>query len=192
MRVLTVVTTVSLSVGAAIAMAAAPPTPPIKPGLWQTKMTTVDASGKEVPSAGQEALARMTPEMRARMAEMMKGRGMAMPEPDGTMKLCVSKEMLDTGAWQQATADTGCTMNYLSTSGSTWKWHSSCPALSAESDGEITFTNAESYQSKITTTTTLRGQTRTTTRVMQSKFLGADCGDIKPVTPGSLGAGRGR
>lgn len=179
---------------AATATTAGPPAPPIKPGLWQTKMTTLDASGKEVPSPGQDALARMPPEARARMAEMMKGRGMALPEPDGTMKLCVPKEMLDSGAWQQSSADTGCTMNYLSTSGSTWKWHSSCKALGAESDGEITFTNSENYQSKITTTTTLRGQVATTTRLMQSKWLGADCGDIKPITPGSFGpaGGRGR
>ncbi len=93
MRLIAAVGTLSLSI-AAVGIAAGPPSPPIKPGLWQTKMTTVDASGKEIPSPGQDALARMSPEARARMAEMMKGRGMSLPEPDGTMKLCAYKKEL--------------------------------------------------------------------------------------------------
>lgn len=190
MRVIAVLATVSLS--AAVMAAAGAPRPPIKTGLWETRMSTLDANGKEVPSPGQEALARMSPETRARMAEMMKGRGMALPEADGSMKVCLSKEVLDSGAWQQASAGTGCTTNYLSTTGSTWKWHSTCTSLSSESDGEITFSGQESYRSTVTTTSTIRGKTTTTTRAMQSKWLSADCGDIKPITPESLGLGRGR
>jgi hypothetical protein len=41
----------------------------------------------------------------------------------------------------------------------------------------------------VTTTSTIAGKTRTTTRIVQGKWIGAACGDIKPIAPPS---GRGR
>ena len=55
--------------------------------------------------------------------------------------------------------------------------------MKSESDGETVFTNAESYKTKVTTTLTMTGKTKTTTRMLQGKWIGADCGDIKPMTP---------
>ena len=188
--------TIRLTVASALSifpvlLVAAPPTPPVKPGLWQVKMTSLDANGKEMPAPEQAAMARMTPEVRARMAEMMKARGMVMPDESGAMKVCLTKETFDSGGWQQATAQSGCTTNYLTTTGSLWKWHSSCTSIKSETDGEVVFNSAENYRTKVTTTSTVMNQTRTTTRVVQSNWLGGDCGDIKPVTANSL-AGRGQ
>ena len=174
-----------------VLLVAAPPTPPVKPGLWQVKMTSLDANGKEMPAPEQAALAKMTPEVRAQMAEMMKARGMVMPDESGAMKVCLTKETFDSGGWQQAAAQSGCTTNYLTQTASLWKWHSSCTSIKSESDGEVVFNSAENYRTKVTTTATVRNQTRTTTRVVQSNWLGGDCGDIKPVTANSL-AGRGQ
>ena len=58
-----------------------------------------------------------------------------------------------------------------------------------ESDGDATFISNGSYKMKVTSTVTMNGQARTTTRVMDGTFISADCGDIKPVTPATLGAG---
>ena len=154
-------------------------------------MTSLDANGKEMPAPEQAALAKMTPEVRAQMAEMMKARGMVMPDESGAMKVCLTKETFDSGGWQQAAAQSGCTTNYLTQTASLWKWHSSCTSIKSESDGEVVFNSAENYRTKVTTTATVRNQTRTTTRVVQSNWLGGDCGDIKPVTANSL-AGRGQ
>jgi hypothetical protein len=169
-------------------VAAAPPLPPVKAGLWEVKMSQLDASGKEMPSPANAAMARMTPEARARMAEMMKGRGVVMPDENGAMKVCMSKESFDSGAWQQMAGDTGCTTTYSSTTGSTWKWHTTCPSLKSESDGESTFTGSTAYKTKVVSTTSINGQARTTTRLMDGKWLGADCGGVKPITPATLGA----
>jgi hypothetical protein len=79
--------------------------------------------------------------------------------------------------------ETGCTTNYSVRTGNTWKWHSSCPARQSESDGEVTFTNAENYKVKMTMTMPVNGKPNTSTRSMQSKWLGADCGDVKPFSP---------
>ena len=91
--------------------------------------------------------------------------------------------MFDSGKWQQMASETGCTTNYSTLSSTTWKWHSSCTTLKSESDGETTFSGAEGYRTKLTTTATVNGKTNTSTRIVQGKWIGADCGDIKPLTP---------
>ena len=167
-----------------VTVAAGPlPVPPVKPGLWEARMSTLDADGHEVAAPEQAALSRLSPEARARMADAMKARGVSMPDKNGAIKVCLTKEMFESGSWQQMAAEAGCTTNYSSLSGSTWKWHSSCTALKSESDGEAVFTSAESYRTKVTTTATVMEKTKTSTRIVQAKWLGADCGDIKPFAP---------
>lgn len=165
------------------------PTPPVKMGLWETRMSQLDASGKEVASPALAALAGMPPEVRAKMAESMRARGIQMPDDNGVMKVCLTKESSDSIALQQAASDSGCTTTFATRSNAIWKWHSSCTALKAETDGETAFTGSEGYRTQVTTTATMNGQTRTTTRIVQGKWRGADCGDIKPLTPPG---GRGR
>ena len=163
------------------------PAPPVKPGLWEAKSSALDADGHETAPPEQAAMARMPPEVRARMAEAMKGRGLAMPDANGATRVCLSKEMFESGGWQQMASDAGCTTTFSSRSGSTWKWHSTCAKLQSETDGEAVFSSPESYRTKMTTTMTMRGTTNTSTRIVQAKWLGADCGDVKPITPSSLG-----
>jgi hypothetical protein len=173
-----------LSCFALAAFAAGPlPVPPVKPGLWEARMSSLDADGHELPRPEQAAMARMPPEARARMAEAMKARGLSMPDANGGTKVCLTKDMFDSGKWQQMATDSGCTTNYSTLSGSTWKFHSSCAALKSESDGEIVFSGPESYRTKVTTTATVTGKMNTSTRIVQAKWLAADCGDIKPFTP---------
>jgi hypothetical protein len=169
---------------ALVAVAAGqPPVPPVKPGLWEARMSALDADGHEMPLPEQAALSRMPPEVRARMAETMKARGLSLPDANGATKVCLTKEMFESGKWQQMASEAGCTTNYSTRSSTTWKWHSSCTALKSESDGEAVFSSPESYRTKMTTTMTVTGKTNTTTRIVQGKWLGADCGDVKPFTP---------
>src|SRR3954469_4824494 len=76
------------SLATAVAVAAQTPVPPVKPGLWQTKMSQLDATGKEVPSPELAMLSRMPPATRAQMAAAMKARGVQMPDENGMMKAC--------------------------------------------------------------------------------------------------------
>lgn len=55
--------------------------------------------------------------------------------------------------------------------------------MKSESDGETVFTSGERYKTKVTTTSTVMGKTKTSTRMLEGKWLGADCGDVKPLTP---------
>src|SRR5258708_39534046 len=167
----------------AVAAAGALPVPPVKPGLWEVRMSVLDADGHEVAAPEQAALSRMPPETRARMAEAMKARGLSMPDANGATKACLTKDLFESGAWQQLASDTGCTTNFSAQSATTWKWHSSCTTIKSESDGETVFSNAENYKTKVTTTSTVMGKTKTSTRMLQGKWIGADSGDIKPLTP---------
>src|SRR4051812_41055166 len=98
---------VALTVAGAVLIGAQSPVtaPPVKPGLWETRMSQLDANGKEVASPELAALARMPAAQRAQMVEMMKGRGVQMPDENGVMKACLTRETLDSGAWQQIATD---------------------------------------------------------------------------------------
>ena len=150
----------------------------------------LDANGKETTPPEQAALANLPPEARARMEEMMKGRGLALPDASGAIKVCVTKEMFESGRWQQMASDAGCTTNFTTQKGSTWKWHSSCPSINSESDGETVFNSPESYRTSLRTTVTVRDKPTTSTRIVSSKWLAADCGDVKPIDPNAFASGR--
>ena len=166
------------------------PTPPVKAGLWETRMSQLDANGKETPSPELAALSKVPPEMRARMAEAMRARGVQLPDENGTTKICLSKETLDSGTWQQLASESGCVTTFTTRSSSAWKWHSACASLHSESDGETVFSGSESYRTKVTTTSTMTGKTTTTTRVVQGKWIGAACGDVKPLSAPPPARGR--
>ena len=147
--------------------------PPIKPGLWEVRS---ERDGNDQRSAqAAERMKNLPPEARAKMEAMMKERGISMGA-DGTTRVCLSKASLDAGAWQHQTS---CKTDYGLRSGTSWKWHSVCTQPEVESDGEAFFPNSETYTIKITSKT----KTRTSQRTMNGKWLGASCGDLKPVEP---------
>ncbi len=75
---------------------AAAQAPPVKPGLWEVRSERQD--GKQTtPSA--EAMKNLTPETRAKVEAMMKQQGVALGS-DGANRVCLSKESLDAGRWQ--------------------------------------------------------------------------------------------
>jgi hypothetical protein len=154
--------------------------PAIKQGLWQVHSEReVDGQKTPMPDVS-ERLKNMPPEARKQIEDMMKQRGVDMAG-GGDMKICLSKDALDPGQWQRQQGN--CTTDYRSRTSSAWTWHTSCREPASETDGEARFTGPESYTVKLATTMTLQGETRTTRMILNSKWLGPDCGDLKPVTP---------
>lgn len=151
--------------------------PPIKPGLWEVQSERL-VDGKPMPDMAQR-MKDMPPEARARMEALMKARGSGI---EGGLKICHTKESLDQGRWHDA--QTRCKTDFGTRTGSVWKWHSSCGEPTAsETDGEVTFTNPENYTVKTSMTMTMKGQARTSQMTMTAKWLGSDCGAVKPFTP---------
>jgi hypothetical protein len=161
----------------ACALAQAQTAPPIKPGLWQvTPQPTAD--GQPGPGAH---LKNMPPEVRKQVEASMKARGVDMGGSDGSMKICHTRESLDQGQWQGQQGS--CKTAFKTRSASTWAWHSTCAQPPMEIDGEANFTNTENYAVKTSTTMTLNGQKRTSQNVLSAKWLGANCGGLKPMVP---------
>lgn len=165
----------SFLAAAALAGAAhAQSSPPIKPGLWQVK---VENDGQKMPDMS-EHLKNMPPEQRKQVEAMMKQRGVDMS--GGGMKICHTKESLDQGTWQAEQGN--CKTDILSRSSTQWKWRSVCTNPKAESAGEANFESPESYT--VVSTTTMAepgGGPKTMKSMIRSKWLGADCGNLKPI-----------
>lgn len=153
--------------------------PPIKPGLWQINSDR-QVDGQKAPDLG-EHMKKMSPEVRKRMEANMKQHGVDMSGGPGSMKMCMTRESLDQGRWQGE--EGRCKTDFTSRSASSWKWRSSCSQPPSQTEGEASFAGPEAYTVKSSTTMTLQGQTRVTQMVMSGKWLGADCGDLKPIAP---------
>ena len=155
--------------------------PPIKPGLWQVRSEReVDGQKQQMPAMS-ERMKTLPPDVRQQMEAMMKARGVDMSGGGGDMRICLTKESLDQERWRDERAT--CKTDYSSRSGNTWKWHTTCREPVAETDGEATFSSPEDYTVKTTTQMAIQGQPRTTRMTLTSKWLGADCGDVKPINP---------
>ena len=166
----------ALPAGVLAALALAPAVradaPPIKPGLWEIRIER--EGGAAQPG---ERLKNLSPERRARIEAMMKEKGLAIG-PGGTDRACLDKETLDPSHWQVRSS---CKTEYGARSASAWKWRTVCSQPESVTTGEAAFANAENYTVTTTSKMTLRGQERTTHRVVTAKWLGADCGGLKPL-----------
>ena len=169
-------------VGLVVGTAEAQTPPPVKPGLWQVHSEReIEGQKARMPDMS-ERMKNLPPEARKQMEEMMKARGVDMGGMTGNdMKICLSKDSVDPANWQRQQGT--CKTDYLSRTGTVWKWHTSCREPAAETDGEAHFTGPDSYTVKTATTMTIQGETRTTRMTLNSKYLGPDCGDLKPIAP---------
>jgi hypothetical protein len=76
-----------------------------------------------------------------------------------------------------------CKTTQQSRSGNTIKMAFACTKPPSTGESQVTLVSGESFQSKTTVTTTERGKPEKTTIEGTGKWLGADCGSVKPVQP---------
>jgi hypothetical protein len=168
-------------IAACAAVAHAQTAPPIKPGLWQVATERlVDGQKMQMPDMAAQ-MQNMPPEARKQMEAMMKQRGVDMSGGAGNMKICMTREQLDEGRWR---SDEGrCKTDFLSRTATQWKWRSVCTQPPSESEGEANIASPERYTVKVTTTSQRKGEPRSMQMTMNARWLGADCGDVKPMAP---------
>jgi hypothetical protein len=153
--------------------------PPIKPGLWQVKPERAVNGAPAVDMS--DRMKSMSPEVRKQVEAGMKARGMAPAGPGGQMRVCFTREFLDRGHWQAQSP--GCKTESKIRTGNTWAWHTSCTAPASETDGQASFKDSENYVVKTATKMTMNGQPHATQTTITAKWLGSDCGDVKPFAP---------
>ena len=161
--------------------------PPIRPGLWQMKMERGAADQGRMREM-EERMKSMPPEERKQLEGIMKQHGVHLGD-DGGIKVCLDKDSLARNAWRGGRDEGGC-KTQTTRGAKVWKFRTTCPAPSAsETVGEATFVSDTQYTVKSTTTVDQGGQKKTTRMTGTSNWLGADCGDLRPMKPPAKHAG---
>lgn len=162
----------------AASAAAVAQVPPIKPGLWQVQSDR-SVDGKPAPDMS-ERLKNLPPAARQQMEAMMKQRGV--DTSGGGTRICMTRETLAQGGWNET--NPRCKTEFGERSTSAWKWRSVCTQPDSTSDGETVFHSPESYTTTLNSTVQVKGQARSSKHVAKMLWVGADCGDVKPLLPG--------
>jgi hypothetical protein len=166
----------AFAIAAAAFAAHAQTAPPIKPGLWQIHSER-EVNGQKQPDAS-ERMKNLSPEKRAQIEAMMKQHGIAAGAA-GMGRACYTRETLERSPW--AATETDCKATFGTRSASSWKWHTTCPKSGYEADGEAVFPDPENYIVKSTSVMKLGDKVRNSQTTITAKWLGADCGGLKPL-----------
>ena len=155
----------------------------MKPGLWES--TSKMGGSPEMAQAMakmQQQMASMSPEQRKMMEEMMSKQGVAMGTSGSGMvaKMCITKEMAERGdlpAQQQGNCTS--TTSDKTSRGMSMKFTCTNPPSSGE--GQLTFSGDSAYTMKMKINSSAQGAPKTMTIDSSAKWLGSDCGNVKPL-----------
>ncbi|MBX3585917.1 MAG: DUF3617 domain-containing protein [Ramlibacter sp.] len=155
----------------------------IKPGLWEiTNKMGGNPEMEQAMAQMQKQLASMPPEQRKMMQDMMAKQGVSMGTGAGgamVVKTCMTKEMVERKQMPvQDKGDCTNTVSNQSASGMDIKFVCTQPPSSGE--GRVNIRSDSAYDMKMTMQTLHKGKSVTTTMDASGKWLGADCGSVKP------------
>jgi len=157
----------------------------LKPGLWEltNRMQSSDPKVDQAMAQMQQQMAAMPPEQRKQMEEMLAKQGMKLGSAGPgaiSAKVCMTKEMLEREGVPAQQQD-NCKTTVQPRVGNTQKISFRCTNPDSSGEGEYTFTSPEAYTGKMRVTSVRQGKTDTMTMDGAGKWLGADCGGIKPL-----------
>ena len=156
----------------------------IKPGLWEitNKLQSSNPQMDQQMAMAQQQMANMPPEQRKMVEEMMAKQGVKLgaggPGSMG-MKICMTREMAERNEIPSQRGD--CKTTMLPRSGNTMKMSFACTNPPSSGEGEYTFSGSEAYSMKMTVNTQVQGKPEKMNMAGSGKWVGADCGDIKPM-----------
>lgn len=159
----------------------------LKPGLWEInqKMQTSGGQSDQRMAQMQQQMANMPPERRKMMEDMMAKQGVKMgpggPGGGMSMQVCMTKEMVERNDVPAQRGD--CKTTRQSRSGNTMKMAFACTNPPSSGEGEVTFTGAETYRMKMMVNTQVQGKPEKVNMDGSGKWLGSDCGNVKPMVP---------
>ena len=162
----------------------------VKPGLWENT-TTSQISGLTMPAGSMpqltpEQLAQMPPAARARLEGMMKG-GAGAPQTN-TTKACITADQLS-HPLLESMGDKSCSYKLTGSSSSTQNIHVECNRGNSKTAGDLVLTRVDSEHLKgdmnmkttgDSSTQGSMGQNMTIKLSFSNRWLGSDCGDVKP------------
>jgi hypothetical protein len=169
------------AVAAALALALPAGAQTLKPGLWEINNKMSGGQMDQAMAEMQKALAGMSPAERKQMEEMMAKQGVKLaPGAGGGMavQVCMTKEQVERNDMPM---EEGCRMTQNTRSGNTLKMAYTCTKPPSSGEGQVTFHSPEAYTSKMTVKSVEQGKPQTMTMDATGKWLGANCGNVKPM-----------
>lgn len=179
MRTLAVTTTLLLA-----ALAGPASAQKLAPGLWEHAMTMKSGSGQAEQGMAQmqQELARMPPEQRKMVEQMMASRGVAMGAAPGaptTVKLCITPEQAARDELPQH--DGRCKQTSMERSGNKMRFTFACSGEPpSRGEGEFTLESAKAHRGRVVVDTTVQGKPERMEMQTRGRWLAADCGSVKP------------
>jgi Protein of unknown function (DUF3617) len=167
----------------------------LAPGLWENTSTMKDASpeGAARLARMQEQMAKMSPEQRKMMDQMMAkqggaGMGLAAGQPT-TLRVCISPEQAARDYTPQY--DGRCKNDGVERSGKTVRARFTCsgePPSTGET--EYTLTSDKAFSGRVVVSSVRQGQPTRMEITQSGRWLAADCGAVKPLPlpPSQAGA----
>lgn len=153
----------------------------MKPGLWEIRQQTqLDPAQQAQRDEAREQMAALPPEQRKMMESMMAQRGMSIDMTGNgmTMKVCVSKEQ---AARDEPPIDEkGNCKHDVKRNGNVIHTRFECSDPPSKGEGDVTITSPQAYAMKMRVTTQDDGKPQTMVMNGTGRWLGADCGNIKP------------
>lgn len=157
--------------------------PKLSPGLWEHSFTLKTQGGQieKAMKEMQQAMAGMPPEQRRQMEAMLARQGVTVGTQGNSVKVCLSKE--DAERDQLPPAREGCTQS-ASRSGNVWNVSFRCAGPPPSSGtGMATIQSPRAYSGNMTIVSDVQGKTEKMEMATTGKWLGADCGAVKPLGP---------
>lgn len=164
----------------------------VSPGLWENSMT-MKSGGGEMDGAMarmKDEMARMTPEQRKMMEDMMAKQGVSVGAGGVggaggagsqaiSAKVCITPEMALRDEMPQQ--DGNCKQTAKERSGNTLRYKFTCGGDKPSSgEGEVTFVSDKQHKGKTMINTTINGKPARMEMEHSGKWLAADCGNIAP------------
>lgn len=152
----------------------------LKPGLWevQHKMKGNPEMERQLEEARKQ-MAAMPPEQRKQMEAMMASRGVQMGVGGHSVRMCLTKEMVERNEIPAQQGD--CKMTNQQRTGNTLKVAFTCTNPPSSGESQMTINSPESYTMKTTATSSIEGRVERMSVEGAGKWLGADCGSLKPM-----------
>lgn len=164
------------------AHAQTPPGPRIEAGLWEINMSLKSQTGKAEMAMreAQAYISRLPPEQRKQVEQMMAQQGVKLGDKTSSVNACISKEDAERGEIPQQAGD--CTQQVLEKTASSMKVKFSCNTNPpAQGEALVEFQSPTAYTSRGIVDTVVLGQNERVTVDQTGRWLGADCGSVRPL-----------
>lgn len=158
----------------------------LKPGLWQVA-NRMQGGSMDMDRATQQMeqqMAKMKPEQRKMMEEMLARQGVKMGQGGLDMmsvQTCMTREMVERDRVPAQQGD--CRNTRFQRSGNTVRIAYTCTQPPSSGEGTLVIHSPESYAMKMAITSKAGGKAETVHMDASGKWLKADCGDVKPIQP---------